>query len=405
MTSLTDHPVTGGVDTHKDLHVAAVIDSVGRVLGTEEFPTTVAGHRQLLRWLARHGKLDVVGVEGTGAWGAGLARFLAAQGVRVVEVDRPNRQMRRRRGKSDTVDAEAAARAALNGEATGQPKTRDGGVEAIRALRVARRSAIKARTQAANQLHALVATAPDELRARLRALSLDALVQTAARFRPGPPTTAVAATKVALSEIAHRWIALSDEIGRLGGHLDVLVVDVAPELAACHGVGTDTAAALLVAAGDNPGRLHSERSFAALCGVSPLDASSGRQQRHRLNRGGDRQANQALWRIALVRMSTDPRTRDYVAKRTAEGRTKKEIMRCLKRYIAREVFRILTDPRDVPAGSALRALRLNAGVTLATVAEAFGTWPSRISELERGLIHDADLATRYELWLRPEQAA
>lgn len=339
MTSLTDQPraVTGGVDTHKDLHVAAVVDQVGRILGTEEFSTTAAGHRALLRWLRRHGDLVRVGVEGTGAYGAGITRFLTAAGVDVVEVDRPNRQLRRRRGKSDPLDAEAAARAALNGEASGIPKTRSGNVEAIRALRVARRSAIKAKTQAANQIHNLVLTAPEPLRQQLRSLPLAQLVATAARFRPSQDA-AVAGTKTAMTSIARRWRHLDEEIRALDTELRQLVTDAAPALVARHGVGIDTAGALLVAAGDNPHRLRSERSFAALCGATPLDASSGHQQRHRLNRGGDRTANSALWRIALVRMSNDPRTRDYVARRTTQGRSKKEIIRCLKRYIARELY-------------------------------------------------------------------
>lgn len=339
MTSLTDQrTVIGGVDTHRDVHVAAAIDDLGRVLGTAEFPTTTVGHRRLLRWLCRHGEVKVVGVEGTGAWGAGLMRYLHAEGITVVEVDRPNRQHRRRHGKSDPVDAEAAARAALNGDASGVPKARDGLVESIRALRVARRSAVKARTQAANQLHALVSTAPDALRAELRDLSLAKLAATATRFRPGSPDSAIAGTKTAMREIARRWTHLGDEIARLDADLDVLVTQAAPTLVARHGIGTDTAGALLIAAGDNPSRLRSERSFAALCGTSPLDASSGLQRRHRLNRGGDRQANQALWRIALVRMSSCPQTRAYVERRTKEGRTKKEIIRCLKRYIAREIY-------------------------------------------------------------------
>jgi transposase len=343
MTSLADRhrPVVGGVDTHRDIHVAAVLDTTGRVLRTAEFPSVTGGHRRMLRWFSRHGELVRVGVEGTGAWGAGLARFLTEEHVELVEVDRPNRQHRRRHGKSDATDAIAAAKAALNGDATGTPKTRNGNVEAIRALRVARRSALKARTQAANQLHALVVTAPDDLRAQLRQLPLADLAATAARYRPGSPVTAVAATKVALLEISRRWIALGEEIARLDTHLNQLVTGTAPALIARHGVGVDTAGALLVAAGDNPHRLHSEAAFAALCGSSPLDASSGLQRRHRLNPGGDRQANNALWRIALVRMATCPRTRTYVARRTAEGRTKKEIIRCLKRYIAREVYRDL----------------------------------------------------------------
>jgi transposase len=340
MTSVADRDrvVVGGVDTHKDEHVAAVIDGNGKVLGSAEFPTTAAGHRRLLTWMRRHGELAKVGVEGTGSYGAGLARHLAAAGVEVVEVDRPNRQHRRRHGKSDAVDAEAAARAALAGTASGAAKARNGAVESIRVLRVARRSAMRARTQAANQLHGLVAAAPDELRCQLRQLKPAEMIERAARFRATNPTSPVDATRIALREIARRWQALDEEIGRLDGLLEPLVTAAAPALVARHGVGTDTAGALLVAAGDNAHRLHSEAAFAAVCGVSPKDASSGKQRRHRLNRGGDRHANAALWRIVLVRMSCDPATRAYVERRRAEGKTTAEIIRCLKRYIARELF-------------------------------------------------------------------
>jgi transposase len=337
----TAREVVGGVDTHKDVHVAAVVDTAGRILGTESFPTTAAGHRQLLRWMERHGTVLRVGVEGTGSWGAGLTRALTNAGVTVVEVDRPNRQLRRRRGKSDPVDAEAAARAALAGDATTTPKTHDGYVEMIRVLRVTRRSAVKARTQAANQLHALVVNAPDELRAQLRGLTLTALVAHAARFRVGSVTSPTVATKLALRELARRHQQLTAEVDGLEEHLEELVSEAAPALVAKTGVGIDTAGALLVAAGDNPGRLTNEASFAALCGVAPVDASSGKQQRHRLNRGGDRTANQALWRITLVRMRCDPTTKTYVARRQAEGKTKREIIRCLKRYIAREIYNAL----------------------------------------------------------------
>jgi transposase len=333
-----DIAVTGGIDTHKEFHVAAVVDALGRIQGTQEFPATAAGYRALLGWMGRQGELARVGVEGTGAYGAGIARFLTGEGVKVVEVDRPNRQLRRRRGKSDVVDAEAAARAALNGEAIGVPKTRSGSVEAIRALRVARRSALKARSQAANQIHALVLTAPDPLRAKLNSLKFNELVDTASRLRPSSQDVAANATKAALTSIARRWQFLNAEIAALDTQLHDLVTTTAPDLIARRGLGTDTAGAVLVAAGDNPERLRSEASFAALCGVSPIPASSGQHQRHRLNRGGDRDANNALWRIALVRMATCERTRTYVARRTAEGRTKKEIIRCLKRYIAREIY-------------------------------------------------------------------
>jgi len=340
MTRLADpsRGVVGGVDTHKEAHVIAVIDEVGHILGTAEFATTLAGHKRALRWLRDHGEVLRVGIEGTGSYGSGLARYLSDQGVTIVEVDRPNRRVRRRRGKSDPVDAEAAARAALSGEAMGCPKAQSGKVEMIRALRVARRSAVKARTQAANQIHALVSTAPDGLRAELRRLPTKALVERASRFRVAGLSTPAEATKLALAELARRHIALTSEIERLECHLKTLVADVAPSLVAHYGISTDTAGALLVAAGDNPQRLGSDRAFAALCGVSPVECSSGQLQRHRVNRGGNREANSALWRIVLVRMAGDPRTREYVDKKRREGRSTKEAIRCLKRYVAREVY-------------------------------------------------------------------
>ncbi len=340
MTTIADEGcrVTVGIDTHGEVHVAAVLDERGRLLATASFVTTAKGHRQLERWAGGFGVIDAVGIEGTGAWGAGVARHFSAGGHRVVEVDRPDRKTRRMRGKSDTIDAEAAARAVQAGTATGTPKTRSGRIEAIRALRVARRSAIKARSQAAHQLHCLVSTAPDELRDELRALRLAELVETAARFRPGDPCNPTQATKTALRSIARRYQQLTAELDDLDELLDPLVAETAPNLVALNGVGTDVAGQLLVTAGDNPDRLRSDAAFSHLCGSSPIPASSGRTNRHRLNRGGDRAANAALYRIVLCRLRWDPRTRHYVERRTNEGLTKPEIIRCLKRYIAREIY-------------------------------------------------------------------
>lgn len=354
MTTLAerDPHVTVGVDTHADLHVAAALDGVGRLLATTSVPTTTAGYVRLAAWAAELGPVRCFGVEGTGAWGAGLARFLTAAGHTVVEVDRPDRRNRRRRGKSDTVDAEAAARSALSGEAAGQAKAQDGPVEMIRALRVARRSAMKARTSAMNQLHGLVVRAPEGLRAELRTLASLQLVERAAALRSGELSTVLAATKLALREIARRHQALSAEIARLEAAIGPLVAAAAPELLALHGVGPETAGILLVAAGDNPERLGSEAGFAHLCGAAPIEASSGRTVRHRLNRGGDRQANHALWRIAIVRMKSHQPTRTYVERRTAEGLSKREIIRCLKRYVARDVYRSLSIPHEPPAVAA-----------------------------------------------------
>ena len=290
MTIVEDRPViTGGVDTHADLHVAAALDPLGGLLGVQEFPATATGYAQLLGWLGGFGAVALVGVEGTGSYGAGLARHLAAAGVRVVEVDRADRQDRHRQGKSDPLDAVSAARAAQSGRASGAPRGRDGAVEAIRALMVAKRSARAGRTQAINQARALIVTGPDELRARFAGHRPAQLVEAIAALRPRP----------------------------------------------------DTAALLLIAAGDHPERLRSESSWAHLCGVAPIPASSGKVSRNRLNRGGDRQANHALWRIVITRLGSrpgHPATRAYVTRRTKEGLSKKEIIRCLKRYVAREVY-------------------------------------------------------------------
>lgn len=344
MTTMTEQSraVTVGIDTHGEVHVAVVLDERGRLLGTESFPTTAAGHRRLEAWARGFGAVEAVGVEGTGSWGAGVARHLTAAGLRVVEVDRPDRRARRQRGKSDPLDAEAAARAVQAGTATGTPKTRTGSIEAIRVLRVARRSAVKARAQASLQLRALVATAPDELRDGLRQLSLDELVATVARCRPGDPTEAIQATRLSLRSIARRHQHLTAEIDALDEHLEHLVATVAPNLILLHGVGTDCAGQLLVTAGDNPDRLRNEAAFSHLCGASPIPASSGRVTRHRLNRAGDRQANAALYRIVITRLRWHAPTRAYVQRRTAQGLSKPEIIRCLKRYVAREIYLELT---------------------------------------------------------------
>jgi len=397
--------VFGGVDTHKNIHVAAVVDDRGKILDTAEFNTTKAGYDRLLAWMQSFGELAKVGVEGTGAYGAGLARHLASCGVEALEVNRPNRQMRRRRGKSDTVDAEAAARSALNGEATVVPKAHDNLVESIRVLRVAFTSARNSRTRVALQIRDLILTAPDQLRGVLGPLSTARRVDRCARLRPGDPTDPAEATKLALRTLARRYEALSEEMAELGAVLEELTAKANPALRAAKGVGADVAAVLLIAAGDNPERLRNEAAFAAMCGVSPVEASSGMIVRHRLNRSGNRQANHALWRIAMVRLRCDEETKAYSARRRAQGKTKRDVVRCLKRHIAREIFLHLTKPAAVPIGGELRAARTAAGISLDTVSSELGTWPIRISRLERGLDHDSNLAGRYEAWLTALKAA
>jgi transposase len=357
-----------GVDTHLDFHVAVVVDHLGRPLGEVSVPTTVKGYERLLRWAQDFGPLRSAGVEGTSSYGAGLTRHLRASGISVVEVERPKRRHLRRDGKSDPIDAEAAARAVLAGEAVGEPKSADGRVEMIRVLRSARQSAVKARTQAANQLQGLRLTAPEELLNRLRNLSTKELVGVAARFRLGDDLRDVpSATKFALRSVARRYEALSEEIAELDAHLGRLVAQVAPELVSLAGIGTENAATLLIVAADNPQRLRSEASFASLCGVSPIEASSGKVVRHRLNRGGNREANRALYMICLSRMRRDLRTQEYVARRTAEGKSKREIIRCLKRYLAREVYRVLIScgPRSSPTSSSREEAQIAAGSNVA----------------------------------------
>lgn len=347
----TDAAVIAGVDTHADTHTVAAIDSRGRALGNAQFPATPGGHTELIGWLRRHGPVHTVGIEGTGSYGAGLTRHLHAHGIVVVEVDRPDRKTRRAQGKSDPIDADAAARAVLSGRAQGTPKTRTGPVEAIRVLRVARKSAVKDRAQTLTQIKSLLITAPDDLRTTLTALTPARLLQACAALRPNraDATNPNQATKIALKSLARRHQHLTTEIADLDTLLDDLVNTTNPALLTATGVGTDTAGQLLVTAGDNPQRLHSEAAFAALCGVSPVPASSGKTNRHRLNRGGDRQANAALHRVALCRLRWDQRTQDYRQRRTEEGLTRKEIIRCLKRLIARELYHLLINPHPTPA--------------------------------------------------------
>ena len=335
--------VVGGVDTHADVHVAAAIDTNGGVLGIESFSVDAAGYRSLLSWLSGFGPVVKVGVEGTGSYGVGLARFLHANGVEVVEVDRPNRQKRRRLGKSDPIDAEAAARAALSGEATTTPKLRDGTVEQVRVLMVARRSARMQRNQTLNQLRQIVITGPDEVRVRFKDRYKTGLVSEAAAMRPRKGSDPIVfTTNTVIRGLARRIRDLDDEMASIDDALGDLVRQTAPSLLDCYGVGAVTAATLLVTAGDNPDRLHTERSWAHLCGVSPVPAGSGKTSgRVRLNHGGDRNANAALYQIVLTRMSSDDETRNYVRRRRAEGLSTREIMRCLKRYVARQTFKHL----------------------------------------------------------------
>ncbi|CAM5567947.1 IS110 family transposase [Streptomyces viridifaciens] len=388
--------VFGGVDSHADtLHVAVISDNGGH-LADAEFTTTAAGYAAALAFLGAHGHVLAIGVEGTSSYGAGFTRAARSHGHRVVEVNRPDRAERRRIGKSDPIDAYAAARAALSGRASSAPK--DGTVAGIRALHNAARSAVKARTAALNQIGHLLITAPETIRAKYGRLKAAERTDALARLRPAGDAVHVAVL-TALKSLARRAKELTAEHEALTRALDAEVSVHNPGLRAAYGVGPDTAAQLLITAGGNPERMRTEAAFAALCGAAPVPASSGRTNRHRLSRGGDRAANAALYRIALVRMSSDSRTREYVARQTDAGRTKKEIIRLLKRAIAREMFRCLTTTVTVPGIADLRPLRQSKNITLTAVAHHFGVWPTTISALERGIRRDDDLAIAYRDWL------
>jgi transposase len=338
-----DRPVYAGVDTHKELHVAAVLDGSETVLGTRSFSTTRAGYRALLAWIAQFGELARIGIEGTGSYGAGLTRYLAKAGVTVLEVDRPDRSDRRRKGKDDDLDAINAARAALHQRRTVIPKSKDGAVEALRVLRVARAQAVRERRNTLQLLRMTTVSAPEELRDQVRNLTRMQLIRLLAAWRPDVSNAAdpVTAYRVAFKSMARRYLELTDEIGDLDNLINPLVEALAPRLLERVGIGIEVAGQMLVTAGDNPNRVTSEAAFAMLCGVAPLPASSGMTQRHRLNRGGDRQANRALHLAVISRIRLDPKTQAYVARKTAEGHSKLEIIRCLKRYLAREVYFLL----------------------------------------------------------------
>jgi transposase len=347
--------VVGGVDTHHQVHVAAALDQAGRVLGTRGFPVSEAGYTALARWLgAFSAPLVAVGVEGAGSYGAGLARALTQAEITVVEVDRPDRAARRREGKDDDLDAINAARAVLGGRARGVAKQRSGATEAIRALRTARASAIKARTMALNQLKDLRLTAPAPLRASLEGLSLPELAAHAAALRPAPASDAATladpthATKLAMRRLGRRVAALHTEITEADTELRVLVEATAPATLALLGAGIDVAGQLLVTAGENPDRLHNEAALARLLGVAPIPASSGNTRHHRLHRGGDRAGNAAIYRMAITRLRHHRPTQAYATRRTTEGLPKRMIIRCLKRYIVREVYHALISDLTTP---------------------------------------------------------
>lgn len=408
MTSMASPPVPAnppqaepllfaGVDTHKNTHHVAVIDQVGRSVADSEFPATATGYRAIVEFLGARGLVQRVGVEGTGSYGAELARVLARAGIQVVEVVRQNRQHRRLKGKSDPLDAHQAALAVLADTGTATPKQRDGAVESLRILMAERHSAVKSRSQTMNQIHSLLVTAPEEVRHDYRAYQGDRLVAILARTRPATGTDPERVARSTLKRIATRHRALREEIAVIDRHLEGIIRELNPGLLAVNGIGIPTAAALLITLGDNPGRVRTKAQFAALCGVAPIPASSGQRIRHRLSRGGDRQANHALHRIVLLRIRhREPRTAAYVERRRTEGLSDRDIFRCLKRHIANEVYKTLTDPGSaVPAtGPLLRQQRQAIGIPITVLADTLGVPYQRLRRLEIGTRQDPELEHR-----------
>lgn len=379
-------PVVAGIDTHKKEHALCLLDGWGRKVFEGFFPADESGYAAMAEEIGEPKDCIVVGVECTMSYGAGLCRHLVKKGFRVVEVLHPEKKKRGRgSNKNDLEDAERAARTAVAEKYTSTPKAGDGWVEATRSLMVARKLAVKTSTSAVNAVKALLTSAPERIRAKYSSMGVESMMATLSRKRTKDGTVEES-LYAALRSLACMWIESRKQADDAESRIKALVEENAPALIALDGCGALTAATLAIAAGDNPGRMGSKDSFAALCGTSPIEASSGDVKRHRLNQGGNRQANCALHQIVLSRMKHDERTKAYVEKRKAQGKSKREIMRCLKRYVANEAYKALMSPMSVPEsqGSRLRELRTSLGLSQADVASMLLVSRAKISEIECG---------------------
>lgn len=393
-------PIIVGVDTHADTHHVALINEYGKRLSDKKFVATEDGYRDIVSYITAAGLATAIGVEGAGSYGAGLARHLTTAGFTVVEVNRPNRAERRLHGKSDPLDAYQAAQSTLAHRGTSTPKSRDGYVEALRVLRTARNSAVKAHSVTQVQIRSVLVTAPSALREKYRGHAFSAHIAAMAATRPsGPAADPVTATALTLRRLARRHEFLSEEIAACNAELAAIIQAFAPQLTQISGVGTAIASQLLITVGDNPERITNEAQFAALVGVAPIPASSGKTTRHRLSRGGDRAANSAIYHVALVRMATNQRTKDYVAKRTLEGKSKRDILRCLKRYIARELYHALLNPQPLLQTDDLALRRIAHGITQRDAAQQLGVWNSAIFRIEKGRSSNREIIHKYRQWL------
>ena len=404
-----EHPrIYAGVDTHSDTHTLALIDEYGRPLATQTFTADPTGYERLAAMIGDPDACLGIGVEGTNSYGAAPARRLVEAGYDVHEVLRPKRAVRRRDGKSDPVDALAAARSVLAGDGTSVPKSADGWVEALRALNAERAQLVTAMTALSNSATGLLTTAPEHIRERYRGLRTPIRMRRLAVCRPSG-NMVEQGMLVALKAAGKAWKALKEQADLLEKNMRLILEEHARPLLDIYCASTVTAATLAIVAGDNPERIRSEAAFAKLCGACPIPASSGKTNRHRLNKGGNRQGNSALHHIAIVRMRYHQPTRDYVNRKTGEGKGKMEIIRCLKRFIAREAYRALVSIRrgrtplnKPPAerGRRLRELRVAHGITQQQIGDALGVHSSRISEIERGTRNLPELERRATLWIQ-----
>lgn len=394
-----------GIDTHTDTHTVAIVTETGKHLATDTFPTTSNGYRHVTEFLTAH-RVTVVGVEGTNSYGAALTRHLIDHGHVVFEVLRPTRALRRRDGKSDPVDALAAARQVLTGQVLSTPKDTTGPVESLRMLQITRHQLVATAAKLVTLIKSLLVTAPVTVRQRYATMATPTLIMTLSRCRPPADVTdPINGTLISLKSLATTYNMLRAQCDELDNKITDLVEVINPGVTQVFGCRALTAAELIVSVGENPQRIRSQAALAHLWGVAPIPASSGRTNRHRLNRGGDRQANAALHRIVLVRMCHDERTRDYVQRRTKEGLSKREIMRCLKRAIVREIYQVLCLGRPVRQSSGLssdefRALRSKKGLSQTQVARKLGCAPARISDIETGKRRLSELKSTYEEFLQ-----
>lgn len=392
-----------GVDTHKDTHTFGVLDTVGREVFTHTFPADLSGYHQMIGRLQGLEGRVVIGVEGTNSYGVGLTIELVKAGFEVYEVLRPGRSVGRRNGKSDPIDALAAARTVMSGQGLSVPKTM-GPAQSLRYLHTLRAKYVVHVGALTNMMLSFLVTAPVCIRQRYQGMPVKELLARLGRARPSafPPATLEREVMTVLKNLAQTGLFLHKQADTLEEQMDKILQTDFPAMLDVYGCGTITAAQLVVAAGDNPKRIRNQKALAKMFGACPLPASSGRTDRHRLNRTGNRQANKALHQIILVRMSHDPKTRHYIQRRTKNGATKKEAMRCLKRALCREIYRALTNPQhttQTPTGPQLAALRKTKKITQAQAAKALNTHPARISDIETGNRPNPELKNTYTQWL------